>query len=195
MDQFDEIASMFESNDDIDTEYIIENVDSGDFVDSSNTIVEQVIERDPLDYLEEIANESSDVAMRPLDVRRMDQHIEEKKTETIIRNEEPIELLDYKNKLEEVTEYVLQACKSDREEAQAVLDDLRSRLDQISGPAPKSLVEGIVGIVSVKSAINSNAIKIMDANTKFIVATKTKLTQKTVNTSSEELTRLLSNQM
>lgn len=199
MSDYDDIAEMFDDIPiDIDTDRIIENVDSGDFVNNSNDVVAQIIARDPLDDLEEISDESPDLAMRPIDVRRMDEHhVEENTTETVVQNETVVELSRYQTQLDEVTAYILSACKSDREEAQEVIDDLRRRLNNISGetgPPPKALVEGIVNAVSVKSSINSNAIRIMETNTKFLAATKSRLMHKTTSTSSEELTRLLSGQ-
>jgi hypothetical protein len=105
------------------------------------------------------------------------------------------DLLDkYGEQLETVTRQILDACRTDRQEAQEVISDLRDRLSNIDGAPPRSLVDGLVKAIEVKSSINQNAIKIMDTNAKFIAASKPKIgTQNNLNISdsTEELKKIL----
>lgn len=86
--------------------------------------------------------------------------------------------------LQTVTTEVLQACRSDRQEAQEVIDDLKNRLNSMStnGPPSKALVDGLVKAVEVKANINQNAIRIMDTNAKYIAAFKSSISINNNNT-------------
>lgn len=162
-------------------------------------------EPDPLDDLEDIADEGDGTAMRPVDVRRMGPDEINDLSEPQIDEESespglPIEMEKYRDQLETVTQEVLDACRSDRQEAQDVINDLRQRLQASSGgkgPPPKALVDGIVKAVEVKAGINQNAIKMMDTNARFLASIKTTFNQ-TNNLSvgsSDELKRILDGSM
>lgn len=77
--------------------------------------------------------------------------------------------------LDAVTNEVLQACRSDRQEAQDVIGMLRNQIDKAhnnnSDPA-RVYVEGLVKAIEVKSNINMTAVKIIEANAKMLAATK-----------------------
>lgn len=81
----------------------------------------------------------------------------------------------YLEKLDGVTEEVLSACRSDRQEAQDLIQTLRAEMDTMlarSQPLSKTLVDGIVKAVEVKANINMTAVKMMEANAKMLAATK-----------------------
>ena len=77
--------------------------------------------------------------------------------------------------MEAVTDEVLKACRSDRQETQDVIDLLRGQIDNATNAntQPQRMwVDGLVKAVEVKANINSTAVKIMEANARMIAATK-----------------------
>ena len=79
----------------------------------------------------------------------------------------------YLDKLDTVTNEVLTACRSDRQEAQEVIDIIRGKIASCgAGPISSTYVEGVVNAIEVKSKITTNTVKIMEANAKMIAATK-----------------------
>lgn len=157
-------------------------------------------EPDPLDDVEDIEDDDG-IALRPVDVRKMkpdevdQQEIVERTQQTPSILSEEIE--KYRDQLSVVTREVLDACRSDRQEAQDVINDLAGRLRATSGqtgPPPKALVDGLVKAVEVKAGINQNAIKMMDTNARFLSSIKPSInTQNNLNvgSDSEELKRIL----
>jgi hypothetical protein len=151
-----------------------------------------------LDQLEDI-REETEVTVRAIDVRS---------TVTNLDNTDPIEpsnaeqpklevdVQKYKDRLEAVTVEVLDACRADRAEAQEVIEDLKDRLAAMgNAAAPKALIDGLVKAVEVKANINSNAIRMMDTNAKFLASIKANNTVNNNNlnlsASAEELRKIL----
>jgi len=86
-----------------------------------------------------------------------------------------VDLSKYHENLEAVTDEVLKACRSDRQETQDVIDLLRGQIDNATNAntQPQRMwVDGLVKAVEVKANINSTAVKIMEANARMIAATK-----------------------
>tara|TARA_R110000868_G_scaffold118613_6_gene314567 strand:- start:14675 stop:15376 length:702 start_codon:yes stop_codon:yes gene_type:complete len=112
---------------------------------------------------------------------------------------EPIEISRYLEKMDEVSEEVLQACRSDRAEAQDVINMLRAQCDAAHSknvfPA-RMYVDGLVKAVEVKANINTNAVKVMEGVAKMIAATKagTNIQNNTLQVTGAELDELLSGQ-
>lgn len=154
---------------------------------------------DRLDELEEINKDDEEFVLRPSkDVRRMTQDdvIVSSTTEETIEPKFSIDVIEYKKQLDIVTHEVLQACRADRQEAQDVINDLKSRMSQTGGgAAPKALVDGLVKAVEVKANINQNAIRMMDTNAKFLSAIKsvnnTTNNNSVITASAEELKKIL----
>lgn len=148
---------------------------------------------DILDSLEEI-DDSPAGAIRPVDERVVSAD-EVSNTDGFSTQDQelPVDIESYKEQLDVITNEVIDACRSDRQEAQEVIDDLRGRLNAIPNQAPKALVDGLVKAVEVKAGINQNAIKMMDTNAKFLASIRPMIN---VNNSSasinvEELNKIL----
>lgn len=134
-------------------------------------------------------------ALRPIeDNRRYDS--EHLKTESV--DQEPVvDIARYLDKMEGVADEVLQACRSDRQEAQEVINMLRLQCDQAHSknqPPARMYVDGLVKSVEVKANINTNAVKVMEGVAKMIAATRAGLNinNNNVSFSSAELDEILS---
>jgi hypothetical protein len=109
------------------------------------------------------------------------------KTQEIINTDEarkPIDINKYLDRLDGVTEEVLNACRADRQEAQDVILMLRNEIDEAikNNKQPSRMyVDGLVKAVEVKSTINMTAVKIIEANAKVLAATKVTSTSVQVN--------------
>jgi len=109
------------------------------------------------------------------DARRFDaapQSIIEERAEDI-----PVDnqLSKYMDRLDDVTEEVLAACRSDRQEAQDVINIYKKAIEdaqQAKHPPARMWVDGLVKAVEVKAGINGNAVKVIEANAKMLAATK-----------------------
>lgn len=161
--------------------------------DEVDTTIEQINAR---------AGES--VALRPIDElteikdqRRFDG------TETITAEpsvQEPsVNVNIYLEKIDGVAEEVLQACRSDRQEAQDVINMLRNQCDQAhqrSQLPARMYIDGLVKAVEVKASINTNAVKAMEAVAKMIAATKAGImvNNNNLQVSGSELDEILSHQ-
>jgi hypothetical protein len=144
-----------------------------------------------------------EVALRPIDElaeikdqRRFD-GTEHLVSETVA--EESTEVIKYLDKMEEVADEVLQACRSDRQEAQDVINMLRSQCDAAhnkSNQPARMYVDGLVKAVEVKANINGNAVKVMEGVAKMIAATKAGINvqQNSLTVSGAELDEILSRQ-
>jgi len=110
-----------------------------------------------------------------------------------------VDVLRYLDKMEGVAEEVLQACRSDRQEAQEVIDMLRQQcsLAQNKNQSPARMyVDGLVKAVEVKANINTNAVKVMEGVAKMIAATKVgslNINNNNVTVSGSELDEILKN--
>lgn len=99
----------------------------------------------------------------------------------------PININKYLDRLDGVTDEVLNACRADRQEAQDVILLLRSQInDAIANQKQPSRmwVDGLVKAVEVKSLVNMTAVKIIEANAKILAATKAGGTNVQVNNNS-----------
>lgn len=135
-------------------------------------------------------------ALRPIeDNRRFDG---EHHFKAEIADEEPVvDIARYLDKMEGVADEVLQACRSDRQEAQEVINMLRTQCDQAhskSQPPARMYVDGLVKSVEVKANINTNAVKVMEGVAKMIAATRAGLNinNNNVSVSTAELDEILS---
>lgn len=110
------------------------------------------------------------------DARR---HDSEKST---IKQSTPSETVELENPnqkyldlTEDVTNDVLAACRSDRQEAQDVINIYKKAIEDAqnhNSPPARMWVDGLVKAVEVKAGINGNAIKALEANAKMLAATK-----------------------
>lgn len=143
-----------------------------------------------------------EVALRPIDElaeikdqRRFDgsEHL----VPASMAEEMGTEVIKYLDKMEEVADEVLQACRSDRQEAQDVINMLRAQCDAAhnkSNSPARMYVDGLVKAVEVKANINGNAVKVMEGVAKMIAATKagTNIHNNTVQVTGAELDEILS---
>lgn len=119
--------------------------------------------------------------------------------ESVNKVESPDELVDYQKyleRLDQVTEDVLGACKKDRAEAQGVIDLMRDLIDTKIGEnrAPdKASVDGLVKAVEVKASINMTAVKMLEANAKMLAIYKpsSKVQLNNIISTDKELEQLL----
>ncbi len=167
--------------------------DQPDFIKNEIKKPDKKAEYDPLDDLEDINDDSSAVMRPSVSI------IENLDNKPIAPAVLPVDIESYKEQLNVVTQEVLDACRSDRQEAQLVISDLQNRMSAVPvNAAPsKALVDGLVKAIEVKASINQNAIKIMDTNAKFLASIKANLNfnfgDKGSSTSAEELNRILQN--
>lgn len=105
----------------------------------------------------------------------------------------PVDLEKYRDQLETVTTEVLNATRSDRKEAQDIIDLLRNLVVNQGSAPSKACVDGLVKAVEVKTNIYQNAIKIMEVNSKFLAATKPSMNfkQNNLTVSADDLNRVL----
>jgi hypothetical protein len=110
--------------------------------------------------------------------------------------EQTIAISKYLDKMDMVADEVLQSCRSDRQEAQEVIDMLRNQCQDAharnQSPA-RMYVDGLVKAVEVKANINTNAVKVMEGVAKMIAATKSGLNiqNNNVTVSATELDEVL----
>lgn len=86
-----------------------------------------------------------------------------------------VDVHKYLSKLDDVTDEILAACRSDRQEAQDVIHLLRDQIELSLGKSQmpsRMYVDGLVAAVEVKANINMTAVKIIEANAKMLAATK-----------------------
>lgn len=116
---------------------------------------------------------------------------------------ESVDMHKYLRRLDDVTEDVLSACKSDRAEAQDLINILKEQvtISVTSGTKLSTgIVESLVKAIEVKSNINTTAVKMIEANAKTLAATKSSINiqQNAITTAgfdSSALERLLSEPM
>ena len=85
----------------------------------------------------------------------------------------PIDTKKYIDRIDDVTDEILSACRNDRKEAQDTIDLLRGEVQKAvnAGNNPARMwVDGLVKAVEVKSNINMTAVKALEASVKTIAA-------------------------
>lgn len=91
----------------------------------------------------------------------------------------------YLGRVDDVAEEILQACRSDRQEAQETITLLRDQIDTAisGGRSPERIYfESLVKAIEVKANINTNAVKAMEMTAKMLAALKPSMaTQTTIN--------------
>lgn len=95
-----------------------------------------------------------------------------------------VDLHKYLSRLDGVTDEILNACRSDRQEAQDVINMLRGEIDKSlnKSQAPSRMfVDGLVKAVEVKANINMTAVKMMEANSKMLAAMKATMNVQVTN--------------
>jgi hypothetical protein len=122
--------------------------------------------------------------------------------EVQLSDEEPIvgiQITKYLDKLDDVTDEVLAACRSDRQEAQEVIGIYKKAIEDavsISKPPARMWVDGLVKAVEVKAGINANAVKMIEANAKMLAATKAGSTlNQQINIGGDNLDDVLSQEL
>jgi hypothetical protein len=81
----------------------------------------------------------------------------------------------YLRQLDDVTIEVLDACRSDRQDAQDIITMLKREIEGSiqQGKSPsKTFVDGLVKAVEVKTNVNTTVVKMMEANAKMLAAMK-----------------------
>ncbi len=117
-------------------------------------------------------------ALRPDEVLEVMSYETQVITSEIIADAVPSKAIDigkYHERLDAVTDEILHGCRADRQEAQDVINMLRSAVDEAraaSRDPSRMYVDGLVKAIEVKSNINSTAVKILEANAKMLAATK-----------------------
>lgn len=92
----------------------------------------------------------------------------------VVTNQPP-DSSKYLAKLDSVTDEILEACRSDRQEAQDVIQMLRVEIQKALGlnrDPSRMFVDGLVKAVEVKANINMTAVKVMEANAKMLASLK-----------------------
>ena len=135
-------------------------------------------------------------ALRPVkqDIKRLDATPALDETP----DEPATDVSKYLEKMEEVADEVLVACRNDRQEAQDVINMLKGQCDlahEKSLPPARMYVDGLVKAVEVKANINGNAVKVMEGVAKMIAATKAgvNVQNNNISVSGAELDDILSN--
>ena len=108
-----------------------------------------------------------------------------------------IDVVKYHQRLDQVTEDVLSACRADRQETQDVIDLLRRQIDDAVNknlPPARMWVDGLVKAVEVKAGINATAVKMVEANAKMLAATKAgvQILNQNIQSGTEDLEDVLS---
>lgn len=127
------------------------------------------------------------VALRPVDELVPTDHRRMDTTSSVITSDDAInegddnqlDLTKYLDQIDGVTKEVLQACRSDRQEAQDVINMLRRQVDDAhnKGQSPSRMyVDGLVKSVEVKAGINATAVKMMEGVGKMLAATRAGIT-------------------
>ncbi len=94
--------------------------------------------------------------------------------------EEDVNIKIYFERYEAMAEEIFAACRSDRQEAQAVLAMCKERVEDAirndtADRVPRMYVDALVKAVEVKANINDTAVKMIDAGAKLISAAKNQI--------------------
>ncbi len=147
-----------------------------DVADPGVVWVDDVIDPSELNIVVSESNETVDILPVPTDTRRIDT------TDTTTVDIAPVlpqsplvDVRKYFDRLDGVTDEILNACRSDRQETQDVISMLRHEIEQSlnqnKDPA-RMFVDGLVKAIEVKANINMTAVKMMEANSKMLAAIK-----------------------
>lgn len=188
-EDIEDIDDLLDQLDDIDKSSSVEDIVPDQMLPPQKV---EFVEHDILDDIEGITE--PDLVLRPVDVRKYD--LDNNSAQEEQASNAPILSLDvevYRSQLKIVTDEVLDSCRSDRQEAQDVINMLRGMIT--AGPGPtKAVIDGLVKAVEVKANINQNAIRMMDTNCKFLSAIKSTVNIKQeFAVSPEELNEALEN--
>lgn len=142
-----------------------------------------------------IPEESSSDALRP--VKQNYKRLDETPALEDSQATESTDVLKYLEKMDEVADEVLISCRNDRQEAQDVINMLKSQCDDAHSkdrPPARMYVDGLVKAVEVKANINGNAVKVMEGVAKMIAATKAgvNIQNNNLSVSGSELDDILS---
>jgi hypothetical protein len=199
LDQLDD--DIIDQLDDQDVEQIDDEIsriteDEAEVIESESTTDDEESEEpdEVSDSTPDKVPDSTECALQPLDTRQIEEITE---VSTEIQETPAIDVVKYHDRLDTVTTEVLTACRSDRQEAQDVIDLLRLQIDDAvnKSQSPQRMwVDGLVKAVEVKAGINATAVKIIEANAKMLAATKAgvNILNQNVNTGSQDLEELLS---
>ena len=177
-----------------------------DQLDGRDEAVEQILQESDVDEEEDLSPPTevvvsdlpdiSELQNTPLDERDMEIITPVAATETA-PIAATVNVAKYHERLDQVTEDVLAACRADRQEAQDVIDLVRRQIDDAvnKNQAPQRMwVDGLVKAVEVKAGINATAVKIIEANAKMLAATKAgvNILNQNIQSGSEDLEDVLS---
>jgi len=177
-----------------------------DQLDGRDEAVEQILQEADVDEEEDLSPPTevvvsdlpdiSELQNTPLDERDMEIITPVAATETA-PIAATVNVAKYHERLDQVTEDVLAACRADRQEAQDVIDLVRRQIDDAvnKNQAPQRMwVDGLVKAVEVKAGINATAVKIIEANAKMLAATKAgvNILNQNIQSGSEDLEDVLS---
>jgi len=153
--------------------------------DSGAAWIEGVIDPSELisvDPSQSDLSKPDDAILFPTDVRNIDDIGSDSTTAFATLMDTPlapavpsIDLQKYLNRLDGVTDEILGACRSDRQEAQDVIQMFRQEIEQAlnQSKAPSRMfIDGLVKAVEVKANINMTAVKMMEANAKMLASMK-----------------------
>lgn len=132
-----------------------------------------------LNDLFEQLDAASDKVPPSLEIKNISPQLaDSEKSAPLIIEDEGVDIKKYLRRLDDVTEDVLTACKSDRAETQGLIDLLREQVEMsitAGGKLSTGIVESLVKAIEVKSNINTTAVKMIEANAKTIAATKSSI--------------------
>jgi hypothetical protein len=138
---------------------------------------------DLLDQLDPEDSDADDVVELKTESTKIKQVILPETTsvpDDIIPVEEDINIKIYFERYEAMAEEIFAACRSDRQEAQAVLAMCKERVEDAirndsADRVPRMYVDALVKAVEVKANINDTAVKMIDAGAKLISAAKNQI--------------------
>ena len=145
-------------------------------------------------------DKASDQVPSTLDISNVAPHIISTKNDSSTSIQpEAVDITKYLRRLDDVTDDVLKACKTDRAETQDLINLLRDQVENSISTGSKistGIIESLVKAIEVKSNINTTAVKMIEANAKTLAATKSSINiqQNTVSAGidSSMLERILS---
>lgn len=118
---------------------------------------------------------------------------------TIVPEGPTVDLRRMFDRMENVTENVLECARNDRAQTESAILMMQEAIEaahSLGKPAGKTYVEGLIKAIEVKASINTTVVKMMEANAKMFAATKSGLqlninNSNTSTVSSDELVNLL----
>lgn len=178
-------ANELEEQADFGAVWVDGKIDADELSDSFNGISDDVV---GLDNIISIGNSSSTALSSLID----------------IPTPQPAQAIDFQkyfNRLDGVTDEILSACRSDRQEAQDVIQMVRGQIEEAlnnSKTPSRMYIDALVKSVEVKANINMTAVKMMEANAKMLAAMKANVANVQVNNvvgGNEDLKQILDEPM